>query len=204
MKIIITLLLSLFFTSIIAQSISNNEQTIKEILLSQLRYGISGEYCETDVSTYKYTQRDLEILIPIVKRILKERNINILEEKQFKYEIKKRYNVSSSDTDIICIVNGRVSDSLVFHRNDPLVSPTYDVIYILPKEQIILPLFALPEIIDYKNEYPQFYLQEIKLPSIISIGEMIDVKIYKWGDLQNIDKLRLENIEHLIKINKFR
>jgi len=92
--------------------------------------------------------------------------------------------------------------NLKHYRNDKSVDVTPYSYYIIKNSNFLTELYAIPELIDYKNAYPKLAEFEKKsMEKYMEDGE--EVKIYKWKDVSDLKERRQNNIQILVNRNKY-
>jgi len=156
-----------------------DNNNVEIILKQQLEKGISGEVLNSfDVETYTYSKEDMEVVIPVVEKIILSKGYIPLSNKAFSEKVQ-----------------------MIFKRKiDFNLSSKY--LYLNFNEKCVTELYAIPELIDYKNAYPKLVEFEKKsIEKYMEDGE--EVKIYKWKDVSDLKERRQNNIQILVNRNKY-
>ena len=184
---------------------SNNNVEI--ILRQQLEKGISGEVLNSfDIETYTYSKEDMEAVIPVAEKIILSQGYIPPSNKVFSEKVqmifKRKIDFNLSSKYLYLNFNEKCDKEIKYYRNDKSVDVTPYSYYIIKNSNFLTELYAIPELIDYKNAYPKLAEFEKKsMEKYMEDGE--EVKIYKWKDLPNLSELRHMHQQKLIHRNKY-
>jgi len=184
---------------------SNNNVEI--ILRQQLEKGISGEVLNSfDIETYTYSKEDMEAVIPVAEKIILSQGYIPPSNKAFSEKVqmifKRKIDFNLSSKYLYLNFNEKCDKEVKYYRNDKSVDVTPYSYYIIKNSNFLTELYAIPELIDYKNAYPK--LAEFEKKSMEKYMEDGDeVKIYKWKDVSDLKERRQNNIQILVNRNKY-
>ena len=184
---------------------SNNNVEI--ILRQQLEKGISGEVLNSfDIETYTYSKEDMEAVIPVAEKIILSQGYIPPSNKAFSEKVqmifKRKIDFNLSSKYLYLNFNEKCDKEVKYYRNDKSVDVTPYSYYIIKNSNFLTELYAIPELIDYKNAYPK--LAEFEKKSMEKYMEDGDeVKIYKWKDVADLKEQRQNNIQILVNRNKY-
>jgi len=115
---------------------------------------------------------------------------------------KRKIDFNLSSKYLYLNFNEKCDKEVKYYRNDKSVDVTPYSYYIIKNSNFLTELYAIPELIDYKNAYPK--LAEFEKKSIEKYMEDGDeVKIYKWKDVADLKERRQNNIQILVNRNKY-
>ncbi|MEQ3500462.1 hypothetical protein ABMY20_11950 [Tenacibaculum sp. SSH1-16] len=188
-------------TSLVEKQITKTN--LEEILEKQLNIGYSQLYDESyDISDYKYSQKDLEVIIPFLKR-----NINPVSTKVFKERIQKIFGrtiLPKSEKKYLTVNFSDPCDrNISFYRNDNAIDIKPFSIQIIKQANFITELYAIPEIIDYEKQYPELAEEEKSSNNKRVSSDGTTVEIYKWKDIEDLKSNRDLNLKLFIARNQY-
>ena len=203
MKNIHLLIFSLSYV-IVLQSIphTNNKTNSKEekVLEKQLlrAHSISNEV--TTIRYYPYDKEDLEVSITLLDSILKENKYALIDD--FDSKVKAIFgNIKRYDNIYFLRQDNRCYDSNEILYND---SEGFKLnLYFSIDEKLMIGQYAIPELIDYRTQYPT----TSKIEDTISVtkknrdGE--NIYVTRWRDISDLDAQRKENTYRLVHRNKY-
>jgi len=180
-------------------SIENSD--LKSLLEKQIRAGYVAEKNETDYRNYSFSENDLNSSNQMLKEYLIENGYKIPDNKSFNDLVNKTFQRSldynSSKKNVYLDFTNPCDREIKFFKNSS--EEQQDLSFYISKEgNFITELFSIPEILDYEKVYPEIKLLEEKLPLITN-----DIKIYKWNSLENLSRIREQNLKTLLSRNKF-
>lgn len=180
-------------------SIKNND--LKSLLEKQIRAGYAAEKNETDYPNYNFSENDLNSSNQILKDYLIKNGYKIPDNKTFNDLVNKTFQRSldynSAKKNVYLDFTNPCDREIKFLKNSS--EEQQDLSFYISKEgNFITELFSIPEILDYEKVYPEIKLLEEKLPLITN-----DIKIYKWNSLENLSRIREQNLKTLLSRNKF-
>lgn len=172
---------------------------VKEVLKKQLEDGASEEYGSFD----NFTIKDLNALESVENEILKKHGYLFLTDKEFYERIdfifKRKIDPNLTSEFLKVDLNNTCNKKLEFKAK----TASDQFIYVSKKNKFISDFWALPELIDYEKDYPEFYDIENKSILIKDEIEKSEIEITRWKNLPNLKKNRQQNIQLLINRNKY-
>ena len=184
-----------------------HRSNVEHVLRQQLEKGISGEVLNSfDIETYTYSKKDMEAVIPTAEKIILSKGYIPPSNKAFSEKVqmifKRKIDFNLSSKYLYLNFNEKCDKEIKYYRNDKSVDVTPYSYYIIKNSNFLTELYAIPELIDYKNAYPKLAEFEKKsMEKYMEDGE--EVKIYKWKDLPNLSELRHMHQQKLIHRNKY-
>lgn len=194
---------------------SNNKSSSKqdtstltmEILKKQIEAGASAEKFETDYPNYKYSEQDLFATLPILREKLKSNGFKFLDERKFiekvNYVFGRIIDPASKNSFLILNTDNDCNKEVRFSRNDFSIELNPYLYYIVKKENFLTELYALPEIVNYKDQSPEIFAFENTIPLSKTDFDGEKIKIYPWKDVDSIDSKRQKNLETFVHRNKY-
>ncbi len=162
-----------------------NDKVLKEILKKQLERGKSALYNNSfDVITYRFSSKDLEVTLPVLKEMLIGYTAPSNEEFKTKveeifgriidYKIESKY--------LYVNLKDNTDKKMKFYRNDNSIEINPFGMFIIKEDNFITPLYALPEILNYKEKYPEIYDFEKTMSTNSRNDDGESIKLNKWMD----------------------
>lgn len=178
-----------------------------EILKKQIEAGASAEKFETDYPNYTYSEKDLSALLPILREQLKSNGFRFLSDKEFIEKINYIFdrNIDQNSTNNFLILNAenKCDKKIRFSRNDFSIELNPYLFYIAKNEKLLTELYALPEILDYKDKFPKISALEDTMTLIKTDVDGEEIKIFPWKDIDSISSKRETNLQILVHRNKY-
>nr|WP_315222342.1 hypothetical protein [uncultured Flavobacterium sp.] len=174
--------------------------SLEEILKQQLK---AGRYNGGDeFESYKYSKKDLLASLKCISIILKNNGYKNIPNKEFNEKIKKvfgRIIDNNANTKFLFVdIFEKCNKAHIFSRLN-----IYQNTFVIKNECFITDLYAIPELIDYKKEYPD--LKHIEDQKIYSnepdLGQQIEIP--HWKDIPNLNQERKNNIQTLVARNMY-
>ena len=173
---------------------------IIDILKIQLKDGAP------DVNnSYDYSLLDLEAIIPETKKILLTQNYKTLSNEIFNAKINsifKRVIDPKLDSKYLYIdfldKCNRIPKYFLTNYID------YYGLFVVKNENYITENFAIPQILDYQNEFPNIDEYESKFANTYDEqGLNNENSIFLWKEVKNLTQQRQKNIQILVARNKY-
>lgn len=183
-------------------SISMNKEV--DILKNQLKKGLKATVGDAVDYQIEYNDEDVKAEGQIVKDILKQNGYKPLTNDEFNARIKEvfqRQIDTASDKEYLYVnLIAPCSNEVVFYKNNLI---DYDGIFVYKKNNFIAPLFAIPELIDYQDKYPEVIHFEENLSGDYKSPEGDKVVMKKWMNEKDLKQKRYENIQSIVARNKY-
>ena len=137
-----------------------HSSNVEHVLRQQLEKGISGEVLNSfDIETYTYSKKDMEAVIPTAEKIILSKGYIPPSNKAFSEKVqmifKRKIDFNLSSKYLYLNFNEKCDKEVKYYRNDKSVDVTPYSYYIIKNNNFITELYAIPELIDYKNAYPK-------------------------------------------------
>ena len=189
-KIIYTILLATMITACTVPSSSNQTQQLIQVLSEQLKSG--------EDENFKYTEKDLDVTVPILKKELLKYGFKPVSDEVFAERILKIFGRKidpNSSSNYLAIhfdpaanteryASPACNQELVFKGS---ALGDSNPVYVIKKDNFITQLFALPRIMDYEKMYPDLSSMESK-----------NSKTAPWKDNTDLAADRKRIIEKLV------
>lgn len=184
----------------IINKVKNND-TLEKILEEQIKSGKSALYNNSfDITTYKFGPKDLEITIPLLSRYYKG-----LDNKKFGEKINEIFgrtiNFNSNSKYLYINFDNKEDRKYKFYRNDNSIEVRPYSIFAIKGKNFITQLYAIPEILNYKDKYPKIAEYENKMRLNRKDSSGVPIKIFRWKDDKNISIQN--NLKTFIARNKY-
>ncbi|WP_298547666.1 hypothetical protein [uncultured Aquimarina sp.] len=188
------------------RDVTQDSIKFKKILQAQIEAGKSALYDKSfDISTYKFTSKDLEAIIPIIKNYLV--NYEKPSDEEFGEQIKRIFgrtiDFSSGSKYLYVNLENKSDREFKFFRNDNSIEMNPSSVFIIKEHNFITELYAIPEILNYRAKYSDISVIEDNMNVDKIDEEGSSIKIYKWSDFNDLEQEREENIKTLIARNKY-
>ncbi len=199
--ILILLFGTIFITKITGQNIDRTDtiKAIEEILKNQLEYGRP-----TFDNPYQYTNKDMEAILPSIKKILQVHAFNFLPKEKFSIKIKSIFSRSiGSKSDLkYSYVNllDKCNQEVKYFPNNII---DYYGLFIIENESFITEAYAVPQIIDYQKKFKNIADIEGKTSRKYKDKHGKFVSKYLWKEDLNLKQERQKNIQILIARNMY-
>lgn len=175
-------------------------------LYNQIKSGQSALYENSfDIETYLFKSSDLELTIPILMFELKKSGYIRPSKEDFKSKVREifgrtiDYKIQSKY--LYVNFNDFKDRKIKYYRNDNSIEIHPFSIFVFKEQMFISQLYALPEIFNYKEKYPEILEFEKKMETnkLNKLGESIF--IYRWMDDEELDFQK--NLKILVARNKY-
>lgn len=180
------------------------DKQVKQVLSEQILAGESALYNHSfDIERYKYTEKDLLAIIPILESKLG--NYKKPSQNEFSILINQifgeKINFFKKPRYIYINLDDKSDRTTVFRRNDNSIEIHPPSIFILKDARFITQLYAIPEILDYRALFPGIANLEDNMSTDVTDTDGTPIKIYRWRDSENTNPDI--NIKTLIARNKY-
>jgi len=170
--------------------------SIKKTLKSQLLSGSSALYSNSfDIVTYKFSESDLLVSIPMLKKLLSVNGYKRPTNEDFKFIVQKIYkrliDYGLPSKYLYVNLDNKKDRKLKFYRNDNSIEIHPYSAYLIKNGNFITELYALPEIVNYSKYFPDVAKmeKEMSVKKIDEEGESI--KLYKWMDNESLNTKKI-------------
>ncbi len=196
------ILLLLAFNGVLySQKITRKSQITKDvntILKKQLEYGKPSFD-----NPYQYSEKDLEVTVPIVNQLLLDNGYKAIGNEQFNAKIKHLFNriIDQKSASKFLYVNfiDKCDKVLNYVPNDA----ENNGLFVVKNQNFIMDLYPLPMIIDYQKMYYEASLEENVIPKNYRDADGNEVKKYLWKDVSNLKEQRKINIQRIVARNMY-
>ncbi len=177
---------------------------VKRRLFKQLQKGKSALYNNAfDIETYKFVEEDLIATIPVIQKALKD--YQTPDKSTFEKKVKVVFGREIEWDDatpylFIDFSNKELVDPR-FSRNDSSINLRPLTFFVLKEQRLLVSLYALPQLFDYKNVYPDLVEYEKRMTIHIKDEEGAPLKIHRWLDDDRVDFD--QNLERIMIRNRF-
>lgn len=184
-----------------SQKITRKSQITKDvntILKKQLEYGKPSFD-----NPYQYSEKDLEVTIPIVNQLLLDNGYKAISNEQFNAKIKHLFNwiIDQKSASKFLYVDfiDKCDKVLNYIPNDA----ENNGLFVVKNQNFIMDLYPLPMIIDYQKMYYEASLEENAIPKNYRDANGNEVKKYLWKDVSNLKEQRKINIQRIVARNMY-
>ncbi|PKQ63819.1 hypothetical protein BZG02_07280 [Labilibaculum filiforme] len=172
-------------------NVLRKNEILKQKLWEQLQNGESALYDNAfDIETYKYTKDDYECLISYLKETLKEEGYNTPSKEVFAQKVRKIFgrtiDYSTCLKYLYVNMDNPKDRKHKYFRSDNSIEIHPLGIFVNKEYCFITQLYAIPEIIDYKKEFPEIYQRECKLKINQKDKNSESLKLSLWKDNKGI------------------
>lgn len=178
-----------------------NDSEINEILKNQLIY---GQPLNDDFYTpYNFSEKDYNILVPYLAKILEKNNYNSLSSEDFFNKIKiifqREIDFRKPTKYIKVNFLNRCDYNPLFQQNNII---DYFGIIINKEKKFISDFYAIPEILDYQK-FNGIVSYENSLPKTQKNKNGTEIPLILWKDVVNLNEQRYFNQQLLVHRNKY-
>ncbi len=186
-------------------------QQSKQVLEKQLIEGATIYNADHELQKDPFTMAELKAFAFEAKNILWHNRQLEWDNEDFARTIKEIFGVSIPVDSSTAYTYVNLFDPCYskpsYHRNDGI---DHRGLFIIKPENFISDFYYLPEIIDYRNDYPEIAEKEARFPDrSTGAAKATKVHIEKWMDLENrhdeysLSKRRQHNRIRLLYRNRF-
>lgn len=182
----------------------DNDST-KIVLEKQLSQGYAIKEKGLDaISDYKYGEEDFNVIKNISLDILKKSGYQQVDSEDFKNKVKEIFQFEKEGADDVnfLVEFACRMKKLAYQTDENYVVSNNNPLFIDYKNQIILEALFIPELIDYKKEFPAIFEKENEINKEKKIGQYI-VEVIRWRDVKSLNETQFQNREKLINRNKY-
>ncbi|MGQ7856994.1 hypothetical protein ACUN24_22375 [Pedobacter sp. WC2501] len=173
-------------------------QELEAVLKKQLEYGKPSFD-----NPYTYTERDLEVTVPILWHFLIKNGYKAPNNQEFNTRIQEIFNrkTDSSPNRHFVYANfiDKCSKSPIYIPNDA----ENNGIFVVNELNFITELYPIPSIIDYQKSYLATAHIENSTSKTFKNGSGNEVKKYLWKDISNLSERRKRNLQILTARNMY-
>lgn len=175
-----------------------NEQ-INDILVKQIEYGEPSFD-----NPYKYGSKDLEVILPKLKKILLSNGFTVLKKSDFEARIKTVFGRTiDPDSDSKYLYVNFLEKCNVEPKYFPNNIIDYFGNFIIKNENFITDSYAIPQIVDYQKEFDEISIIENSLNMHYKDERGEEVSKYLWKDDKTLNEERKKNIKILVARNMY-
>jgi hypothetical protein len=192
---------------------TENNPMIEKILEKQLKQGANQYIDEAGIEKPKkeFETNELEASVQIAKHILISNGYKVASNSDFSKKIseifKRIINLNSENKYLY--INYFDKCDKKFNKN-PNNSIDYNGTYVIKNENFIVDFYYVPEILDYKKEFPEIAKIEDNILVKYKDNEGNDSSIELWKNLENkkekeynLSIIRQKNIQTIVNRNKY-
>ncbi len=185
---------------------NNNNNMIENILKKQIIKGANHYIDEAGVEMPKneFDILEFDAIVNLCSEKLYSSGYKTISQEEFGNKINRVFGRTitfSSEKKYLYINNFNKCDQEF--NQFPFNGVDYNGTYIIKKEKFITNFYFLPELINYKNEYPEIFNIEGSTPVKYIDNDNNSYSIELWKDIPDLDQQRDNNIQTLVNRNKF-
>jgi hypothetical protein len=186
---------------------------IENVLEKQVKEGANQYNDEAGVEIPKeaFTIEELDASVITVDKILKARGFKPLETDSFNQRVRNIFgriiDVNSGTKYLYVNFHDKCDKKMCLNPNNRV---DYKGIYIVKDKKIISDFYYLPQLIDYRKEYPQIAKIEETIITNYKDSDGNKIDIEKWVDLEknednayNLTQNRNKSIQTIVSRNKY-
>jgi len=188
------------------KEIKMNVNIIEEILKKQILQGANQYFEEAGVEMPKpqFSEEELRQSMQLTLKAVSTSGYNIVDDKEFTLKVKSIFGrtldmLSNHEYIYLNLLN--ICDRNLVKYPDNGID--YNGFYIGKKEKLISPFYYIPELLDYKKEYPNVAKLENKMSTKSEDKDGDIIVIEKWSGISSLENKRSENIQRVISRNKY-
>lgn len=180
--------------------------SLKNLLERQIISGFAVKEKGLDASSdYNYSSEDFQIARKLSKDILLKNGFKFLDEKNFQNKIGNIFGFKFEGKPItnFLIEYPCSREKIAYQLDDNYVISNNSPLFIDFKSKIITEAYFIPELINYKNDFPDIFKKEKNIAKVKNAGTDSQLEIIPWMSLTTLDEKRQLNIEKIINRNKY-
>lgn len=180
--------------------------SLKNLLERQIMSGFALKESGLDASSdYKYSSEDFQIASKLSKDILLKNGFKFLDEKSFQSKVKNIFGFLFEDTYIsnFLIEYPCSRNKIAYQLDENYVISNNSPLFIDYKSKIITEAYFIPELINYKKDFPDIFKKEKDIAKVKNVDINNQMEIIPWMFLTSLDEKRQLNIEKIINRNKY-
>ncbi|ADV48988.1 hypothetical protein Celal_1686 [Cellulophaga algicola DSM 14237] len=183
-----------------------DKSDLEIILKQQLDIGYTQLYDDSyDISDYKYSEKDLEVILPLLQK--NTQNLNSLSSEVFNSKIKKIFGRTilpkSNKKYLTIFFENPCNRNTSYYRNDNTIEVQPLSIHIIKGLNFITELYAIPEIIGYQKQFLDLSNNEKTSNNERTSSDGTLVAIHKWKDVNDLNNKRLFNLKKFVARNEY-
>lgn len=184
-----------------AQNATNyTDNIMKEILKRQLEFGYDISNDVTTIGYYPFEESDMYATLKPIAEILKKRGYkSVINFDKKVYSIFGKLKKTSEIIYLSGFDKCSQPETINYYDQDGF-RPDY---YFDSNNNFITNLYFLPEIIDYKKDYPDLAKEEMSLISGYTNSSGDSIYIKRWNSVADLKSIRKKNIELLVNRNLY-
>lgn len=182
------------------------KDSVKKILERQIMSGYAVKERGLDaISDYRYTSEDYVESAELSYDILKRNGYQFPNEKDFQNKVKEifSFNIVGKSLVNFLIEYPCSREKIAYQLDENYVISNNNPLFIDYKYKIISEAYFIPELINYKKDFPDIYKKENEIPKEKNVGSINQVEIIPWMSLKSLDEKRQLNIQKIINRNKY-
>lgn len=185
-------------------NVNSIDNTIKKITEQQVMHGYAIKEAGFDMeSDYNYKEKDYDVIKQVSIDILKNYNYKVLNNKNFKNKVSRIFNFKNTEKDINFLIEFACPlDKIKYQLDINYTVSNNNPLFIDVKNNIILEAFFVPQLINYKVDYPDIYNKEEKAEDKKLINGVL-MDIIKWKDIKYLAEQRKKNIQTVVARNMY-
>lgn len=182
----------------------NFNNSIEKILENQIMAGYAIKEKGLDmISDYKYQKEDYDAIKNLSVDILKKNGFKPISNEEFQNKLKIIFNVKAEKSDLNFLIEYPCpQDKNVYQIDGNYVVSNNNPIFIDSQNKLLLEPLFIPQLIDYKSQYPAIHQKEKNIPKE-KFADGAHVDIIKWADVKDLNEIQFTNNQKLIHRNKY-
>ena len=194
---------------------ANAQVDVEQVLEEQLKKGQSGLYNESfDIATYKYSEKDLNAIIPILKNELRSSGFVFIDTEIFNDKIKTIFgriiDNKLPSKYLYLSIEDKCQKNIEFYTNTHTIEINPFSYYIVKRENFLTELYAIPQIINYRKLYPEIAKSEDLMNKKYINENGDEIILSKWRESEessepeyNLKNVRKKNLQTLVARNMY-
>lgn len=186
------------------QGYSSNNKTEEKILENQIMNGYAIKEKGLDmISDYEYKKEDYDAIKSLSIDILKKNGFKLISNEEFQKKLKTIFKVEVEKNDLNFLIEYPCTqDKTVYQIDGNYVVSNNNPIFIDSQNKFLLEPLFIPQLIDYKSQYPAIHQKEKNIPKE-KLADGTNVDIIKWADVKELNEIQFTNNQRLIHRNKY-
>jgi hypothetical protein len=182
----------------------NHNNSIEKVLENQIMSGYAIKEKGLDmISDYKYQKEDYEAIKSLSMDMLKKNGFKFISGEEFQNKLKTIFNFRTQKSDLNFLIEYPCTqDKTAYQVDGNYVVSNNNPLFIDSQNKFLLESLFIPQLIDYKSQYPALHQKEKDIPKE-KVADGVTVDIIKWSDVKELNEIQFTNSQKLIHRNKY-
>ena len=179
----------------------NLNEKLEQVIEKEIQQGYM-KIEEDDMISSSVSLEDMELMSFYLKDVLENQLVRFPTSKEYKEKIKELFDVEFDGKSTILYDQGigEVEPKTILVRSNEVESPIF-----LSNEGFIVPLFRLPELINYQKHFPHLVKLEDEMEKMLEKEYNETLLLWKeiLGDKEEYKQTIVDNLYYVIRLNNY-